>query len=258
MERRRLEVSYLGRVAYADGLRLQEERVEAVRAGTASEALFLLEHDPVITLGRNAHGENVTASAETLERLGITVAECGRGGDVTYHGPGQLVGYPIVNLAPDRKDVWKYVRNLEEALIRTLASFGIEGGRKQGLTGVWVGPAKIAAIGVRVSRWVTSHGFALNVTTDLDHFKTIVPCGIRNYGVTSMERLLDGAPPSLPRVAERFAPHFADLFDREAVPGEGLSPAPGGGAGERPGTGPGKGGDVAGAAVAGDRNAEVS
>jgi lipoyl(octanoyl) transferase len=225
MERRRLDVSYLGRVAYADGLRLQEDRVEAVRAGVSPEALFLLEHDPVITLGRNAHGENVVASAETLERLGITVAECGRGGDVTYHGPGQLVGYPIVNLAPDRKDVWKYVRNLEEALIRTLAAFGIEGGRKEGLTGVWVGPAKVAAIGVRVSRWITSHGFALNVTTDLEHFKTIVPCGIRNYGVTSLERLLAGEAPPLPRVAERFAARFAELFDREAVWAGGLSPA---------------------------------
>ncbi len=227
MERRRLEVSFLGRVAYADGLRLQEERVEAVRAGTAPEALFLLEHDPVITLGRNARGENVVASAEALDRLGITVAECGRGGDVTYHGPGQLVGYPIVNLAPDRKDVWKYVRGLEDALISTLAEFGIEGGRKQGLTGVWVGGAKVAAIGVRVSRWITSHGFALNITTDLEHFKTIVPCGIRNYGVTSMEKLLDGPPPPMPRVAERFAARFAERFDREAVRPEPL-PSPSG------------------------------
>ncbi len=216
MSPRFLETSFLGRVAYDDGLRLQEERVAAVKAGAAPEALFLLEHDPVITLGRNARRENVIASGEALERLGITVAECGRGGDVTYHGPGQLVGYPILNLAPDRKDVWKYVRNLEEALIRTLAGYGVAGTRKQGLTGVWVGDAKVAAIGVRVSRWVTSHGFALNVTTDLSHFGTIVPCGITRYGVTSLERLLP-SPPSLDEVGAEFAREFAPLFGREVV-----------------------------------------
>ncbi len=146
--------------------------------------------------------------------MGIAVAECGRGGDVTYHGPGQLVGYPIVNLAPDRKDVWKYVRGLEEAIILTLSEYDIEAGRIQGLTGVWVDGNKVAAIGVRIARWVTSHGFALNVAPNLDHFTTIVPCGIRTHGVTSMERLLP-TPPPVAEVAERFAPHFAAIFGRE-------------------------------------------
>ena len=146
--------------------------------------------------------------------MGIRVHESGRGGDVTYHGPGQLVGYPIVNLAPDRKDVWKYVRDLEDTIIRTLADFGVKGHRFQRLTGVWIGEEKIAAIGVRVSRWVTSHGFALNVTTNLEHFRTIVPCGIRDYGITSLERHM-ASPPDLHTVARRFAHHFADIFERE-------------------------------------------
>jgi lipoyl(octanoyl) transferase len=211
---RKIEAGWLGRVAYADGLRMQEERVDAVREGRAAEALFLLEHEPVITLGRNAHRENVVASEGTLAEMGIAVAECGRGGDVTYHGPGQLVGYPIVNLAPDRKDVGKYVRGLEEAIILTLSEYDIEAGRIPGLTGVWVEGNKVAAIGVRIARWVTSHGFALNVTPNLDHFATIVPCGIRSHGVTSMERLVPAAPP-LAEVAERFAPHFAAMLGRE-------------------------------------------
>jgi lipoyl(octanoyl) transferase len=214
MKARVLETSFLGRVPYEEGLRLQERRVSAVQAGTAPEALFLLEHDPVLTLGRSAHREHIVASDTELDRLGIRVFECGRGGDVTYHGPGQLVGYPILNLAPDRKDVWKYVRGLEEALIRALAEYGVEAGRFERLTGVWVGQEKIAAIGVRVSRWVTSHGFALNVSTDLSHFRTIIPCGIRSYGVTSLSRLME-APPTLEEVGHRVAAHVADIFDRE-------------------------------------------
>jgi lipoyl(octanoyl) transferase len=213
MEPRTLDTAWLGQVPYEDGLRLQEDRVSAVKEGRASDALFLLEHDPVLTLGRNAEPGNITADEAALDRLGIRVFECGRGGDVTYHGPGQLVGYPIVNLAPDRKDVGKYVRHLETALIRSLADFDITAERVPGLTGVWVGDEKIAAIGVRISRWVTSHGFALNVTTDLSHFRTIVPCGIREKGVTSMERLV-AAPPSLEDVGRVFAGHFAGLFGR--------------------------------------------
>ena len=214
MSRRTLEASYLGRVAYEAGLRLQENRVDAVYSGEEVDGLFLPEHDPVLTLGRNAQRENIVATDEALSKLGIEVHECGRGGDVTYHGPGQLVGYPIVNLAPDRKDLGKYVRNLEEAIIRTLAGFGVEGHRFRQLTGVWIGEEKVAAIGVRVSRWVTSHGFALNISSNLDHFRTIVPCGIRSYGVTSLERILD-EPPSLEDVAREFAPHFAEIFDRD-------------------------------------------
>lgn len=209
-----MDTAYLGRVPYEAGLRLQEERVAAVRDRGEAEALYLLEHDPVLTLGRNASRENIVASPEALARLGIAVHECGRGGDVTYHGPGQLVGYPVISLAPDAKDVWKYVRNLEEALIRTLAGYGIAARRFQGLTGVWVGQEKVAAIGVRISRWVTSHGFALNVTTDLDHFRTIIPCGIRDYGVTSMERLME-TPPGLETVARAVAGHFGEVFGRD-------------------------------------------
>jgi len=214
MTRPPLFADYLGRVAYEEGLRLQEERVAMVQSGTAPEALFLLEHDPVLTLGRNARRDHITATSGELERLGIRVFECGRGGDVTYHGPGQLVGYPILNLAPDRKDVWKYVRGLEEAIIRTLGDYGVEAGRFERLTGVWVGREKVAAIGVRLARWVTSHGFALNVTTDLGHFDTIVPCGIRSYGVTSLERHL-ASPPPLPELGARVAMHLALLFDRD-------------------------------------------
>jgi len=224
MSSRRLETSFLGRVSYNEGLRLQEARVAAVQAGTASDALYLLEHDPVLTLGRSAHRENIVASSADLSRLGIQVFECGRGGDVTYHGPGQLVGYPIMNLSPDRKDVWKYVRGLEEALMLSLAEYGIEAGRFERLTGVWVGQEKIAAIGVRVSRWVTSHGFALNVTTNLDHFRTIIPCGIRSYGVTSMARLID-TPPSLEEMGRLVAVHYARVFDREVVWMEEQEPA---------------------------------
>lgn len=214
MNRRTLEASYLGRVAYEAGLHLQDDRVAAVRDGEKADGLFLLEHDPVLTLGRNARRENIVATDDDLSKLGIEVHECGRGGDVTYHGPGQLVGYPIVNLAPDRKDLWKYVRNLEDAIIRTLAEYGIEGRRFQKLTGVWVGEEKVAAIGVRVARWVTSHGFALNVSSNLDHFQTIVPCGIRDYGVTSLERIMND-PPGVEEVARRFAPHFAEVFERD-------------------------------------------
>jgi len=222
MNRREIEATFLGRVSYADGLDLQKRRADAVFAGRAREALFLLEHDPVLTLGRNADRTNIVASDEALRKLGITVFEVGRGGDVTYHGHGQLVGYPIVNLSPDRKDIRAYVRTLEEALIRTMDEFGVQAGRIPGLTGVWVGEDKIAAIGVRIARWITTHGFALNITTRLDHFRTIVPCGIQDHGVTSMERLLP-APPPMKRVAERFADHFSTLLDRRltwTAPGE--------------------------------------
>jgi lipoyl(octanoyl) transferase len=224
MDMRTLDVIRPGRVAYPDGLQMQEDRVAAVRAGEAPEALFLLEHDPVLTLGRNAHAENIVAGPDLLAEKGITVHECGRGGDVTYHGPGQLVGYPIVDLAPDRKDVWKYVRGLEEAILRTLARFDVEGDRIPGLTGVWVGDEKVAAIGVRISRWITSHGFALNVTTDLTHFDTIVPCGIRDHGVTSLERLL-GTPPSMDAVGDAFVEEFCALFERRPVAKEAPCPA---------------------------------
>lgn len=193
---RTLDVRRLGCVEYAEALELQQRLVEDRRAGRIGDTLLLLEHPAVITLGVRTRGKppNIVASDAALERAGVAVYETGRGGDVTYHGPGQLVGYPIFDLRPDRCDVHRYVRDLEEALIRAAWVFGIEGGRVPGLTGVWVGPPgreeKLAAIGVRISRWITSHGFALNVTTNLRHFDLIVPCGIADRGVTSLERLL--------------------------------------------------------------------
>lgn len=193
---RSLRVQRLGNIPYEDGLALQARLVEDRRSGAIPDTLLLLEHPPVITLGvKTRRGPNhIVASEETLAGAGVSVHETGRGGDVTYHGPGQLVGYPILDLAPDRKDVHVYVRDIEEVLIRTAAAFDIEAKRVPGLTGVWVGPdgreEKLAAIGIRISRWITSHGFALNVSTNLDHFNLIVPCGIVDRQVTSLEKLL--------------------------------------------------------------------
>jgi len=210
-----LEVRWLGTVPYAMGLKYQEELVERRRAGEIPDQLLLLEHPHVITLGTSAHEEHILVGEEERRLLGIELFETGRGGDVTYHGPGQLVGYPILDLKPDRRDLHRYVRDIEEALIRALADFGVEAGRKQGLTGVWVGDEKIAAIGVRVSSgWITSHGFALNVTTDLNFFDAIVPCGIHDHGVTSLARVT-GADLALDEVGERVAARFAEVFDRE-------------------------------------------
>jgi lipoyl(octanoyl) transferase len=198
---RALDVRRLGRLEYGEGLELQAGLVNERRAGTIGDTLLLLEHPPVITLGVKTRGKptNIVASAEALAAEGVSVFETGRGGDITYHGPGQLVGYPIFDLRPDRCDVHRYVRDLEEALIIALREFGIAGGRLEGKTGVWVGPEgreeKIAAIGVRISRWITSHGFALNVSTNLRHFRLIVPCGIADRGVTSIERVLGRAVP---------------------------------------------------------------
>jgi lipoyl(octanoyl) transferase len=196
-----VDVKRLGLIDYQAGLDLQAVLVEDRRAGRISDTLLLLEHPPVITLGvKTRHGDkHIVASSEELALQGVTVHETGRGGDVTYHGPGQLVGYPIFDLKPERCDVHRYVRDLEEVLIVALREFGIEGVRVKGLSGVWVGPEglerKIAAIGVRISRWITSHGFALNVATDLRHFQLIVPCGIADRGVTSVEAELGHAAP---------------------------------------------------------------
>ena len=199
---RELDVRRLGRVEYDAGLALQQELVEDRRAGRIGDTLLLLEHPPVITLGVRTRGgvTNIIASSDELRARGVTVVETGRGGDVTYHGPGQLVGYPIFDLRPDRCDVHQYVRDLEEALIVAVNRFGVVAGRVAGLTGVWVGPsgreAKLAAIGVRISRWITSHGFALNVSTDLKNFNLIVPCGIADRGVTSLDRLVGRTLPT--------------------------------------------------------------
>jgi lipoyl(octanoyl) transferase len=208
---RALDVQKLGRIRYADGLDLQARLVAERQAGEIPDQLLLLEHDPVFTLGRNARRDNVLFSEDDIRRRGFDVFESGRGGDVTYHGPGQVVGYPIIDLSPDRRDVHRYVRDLEEVMVRCCADYGIESGRVPGMTGTWVGDEKIGAIGVRISRWVTSHGFALNVTTDLSAFDLIVPCGIQDRGVTSLERLLE-RPVALEKVMDQLTAHFADVF----------------------------------------------
>jgi lipoyl(octanoyl) transferase len=208
-----LEVRHLGRVAYQQGLELQQELVTRRQQGQIPDTLLLLEHDPVFTMGRNAKLENVLFPAAVLQARGFEVFETGRGGDVTYHGPGQVVGYPILDLS-HRKDVHRYVRDLEEVMIRTCADYGVAATRVSGLSGTWVGDEKIGAIGVRIARWVTSHGFAFNVATDLSPFDLIVPCGIRSRGVTTLERLL-GRPVAPPEVAERLAVHLATVFDRQ-------------------------------------------
>jgi lipoyl(octanoyl) transferase len=208
---RRVEVRLLGRVPYARGLEIQERLVAQRRAALVYDTLLLLEHDPVFTLGRNARAENLLLPAETLRARGFGVFETGRGGDVTYHGPGQLVGYPILDLSPERRDVHRYVRCLEEVLIGTCADFGVGARRIPGLTGAWVGDEKIGAIGVRISRWVTSHGFALNVCNDLAPFDLIVACGIRDRGVTTLARVV-GAEISVEDAAHALRLRFADVF----------------------------------------------
>lgn len=213
-EPRALHARRLGTLAYAEALALQQQLVARRRRGEIADQLLLLEHPHVITLGTSARTEHVLVDDDMRQLLDIEIHDTGRGGDVTYHGPGQLVGYPILDLKPDRCDLHRYVRDIEAALIDTLRTWAIEAGRKPGLTGVWVGADKVAAIGVRVSSgWITSHGFALNVSTDLQFFDAIVPCGIRQYGVTSLERLLGEAPP-MDDVLERTARCFATTFGR--------------------------------------------
>ncbi len=205
---------------YGEALSLQRELVEDRRLGRIDDVLLLVEHPHVLTLGVKGDGgrAHILASADVLAARGVHVHEAGRGGDITYHGPGQVVGYPIIDLKPDRCDVHRYVRDLEEVLIRTAADFSVDAGRVEGLTGVWTGPArrsKLAAIGVRISRWVTSHGFALNVSTDLTLFDLIVPCGIADRAVTSLHAL--GTLATTPEVEGRIVEHFGRVFDRTIV-----------------------------------------
>jgi lipoyl(octanoyl) transferase len=215
---RPLDVRRLGLIDYDTALRLQRELVEERKAGRVPDLLLLVQHPRVITLGVKGDGgrSHIVATAERLDELGVVVAEAGRGGDVTYHGPGQVVGYPIVDLKPDRCDVHRYVRDIEEVMIRVCADYGLQAERVAGLTGTWIGPEKIGAIGVRISRWVTSHGFAFNVTTNLDDFGLIVPCGIADRGVTSLRKALGRAVP-IAEVEDRLVRHFADVFEREVV-----------------------------------------
>ena len=210
-----LEVRRLGMVPYAEALEMQRALVADRQADRIGDVLLLVEHPHVLTLGVRGDGgrSHILAPADALASRGVEIHETGRGGDITYHGPGQVVGYPIIDLKPDRCDVHRYVRDLEEVLIRTAADYGVDARRIAGLTGVWVGDAKLAAIGVRISRWVTSHGFALNVSTDLEYFTMIVPCGIAERGVTSLARLL-GRAIEAREVEDRVAVHCAAVFDR--------------------------------------------
>jgi lipoyl(octanoyl) transferase len=213
-----LEVRRLGVVPYTEALAMQRALVEERRAGAIPDVLLLLQHPAVITLGVKGDGgrSNIMATAGRLTELGIEVHETGRGGDVTYHGPGQIVGYPILDLRPDRCDVHRYVRDLEEVMIRVCADYGLSAGRVSGLTGAWLGAEKIGAIGVRISRWITSHGFAFNVDTDLQHFQLIVPCGISDRGVTSLARTL-GRSIAIQEVEDACVRHLADVFERLPV-----------------------------------------
>lgn len=233
---RRLDVKRLGLVPYGDGLELQRELVEQRKANRIPDTLLLLQHPHVLTIGVKKDGRShILATPDRLSSLGVEVFETGRGGDVTYHGPGQLVGYPILDLNPDRRDVHQYVRDLEEVMIRVSAAYGLNAVRVKGLSGAWVpstlrqaqgrpeqsrgttssGQAaeKIGAIGVRISRWVTSHGFAFNVATDIDFFNLIVPCGIADRGVTSLSTQL-GRAPAMSEVEDCFIAHFANVFNR--------------------------------------------
>ncbi len=253
MSNRAIEAGYLGRVSYEDGLALQAEAAGRIRAaatpGDQPDTLLLLEHPPVITLGKNADDGEIVAPAALLEARGARVHRCDRGGKVTYHGPGQLVGYPILQLKPDRCDVGRYVAELEETIVRTLACYGVAAGRFPGYTGVWVDVArpdvlpealagdgrirtregrakkalpppsirKIAAIGVHLARWITTHGFSFNIHTDLSYYDLIVPCGIREFGVTSLAKVLGREIP-LDEVAGKYLPIFCEVFDRQAAP----------------------------------------
>lgn len=211
---RHCEFRDLGRLGYAQAFALQTELVQQRKQGLIPDQLLFVEHPHVVTLGRNANFANVLASPEILDKTGIELHPTDRGGDVTYHGPGQIVGYPIFDLREWKRDVGAYVRAIEEVIIRALATFGITGGRESGATGVWVDGAKVAAIGVHLSRWVTSHGFALNVDTDLSYFRYIIPCGLTKP-VTSLRQL--GCEASREQVSQALRHEFESVFDLRIV-----------------------------------------
>jgi len=212
---RKVSVLRLGLVEYGKALTLQRVLAQARIGGEVGDLLLLLEHPPVVTLGRGARREHLLMDPERLQGRGIAVFEVERGGDVTYHGPGQLVGYPILDLSLYSRDLHRYMRNLEEVLILALKDFGIGAERRQGLTGVFVQDRKIASLGVHVKRWVSWHGFALNVTTDLSFFDLIVPCGLQGVEMTSLEACLGRRVP-LEEVIERVILHFQGVFEVEA------------------------------------------
>ena len=204
----------LGTLRYADALAIQRQLVERRKHGEIADQLLWVEHPHVVTMGRNGHSENLLASPELLERSGIEFHHTDRGGDVTYHGPGQIVGYPILDLRDWKRDVVAYLRGIEEVLIQALAGFGISAGRRPGASGAWVGDAKIAAVGVHISRWVTSHGFALNLNTDLSYFRYIVPCGLQQP-VTSMQAL--GHAAGRAEVTAALTAAFGRVFQRRMI-----------------------------------------
>lgn len=223
-DRRQTRWCFLGRVGYDRATRLQKELSDRLAGGSGDEYLLLLEHPHVYTLGRGAGNDDVLVDPAWLRSRGVEVAKTNRGGQVTYHGPGQLVGYPIIDLKPDRRDVRRYVQDLQQVLVDTLAGYGIEarGEGEQERIGVWSGARKVASIGVHLSRWVTTHGFALNVTTDLGYFDGIVPCGLTDVAMASVETL-SGARPALEEVASSAAEQFGEVFERDLVlcdPGE--------------------------------------
>lgn len=209
-----LSVQRLGRIGFGEAYAMQRQLVDQRKQGLIPDQFLLLEHPHTVTMGRNGHEENVLASPEVLERTGIAYHQTDRGGDVTYHGPGQIIGYAIIDLKDWKRDVMAYVRALEEVLIRSLAEFGIAGERLEGCTGVWVGGKKVAAIGVHISRWVTNHGFALNLDTDLKYFQYIVPCGLTKP-VTSLREL--GCSASRDSVENSLIRHMSEIFSLTPV-----------------------------------------
>src|SRR5882672_3913545 len=211
------ELRNLHLVTYENAMHLQQKLVGLRQTNSIPDQLLLLEHPPVITLGRGGDAGNLLASPEALRAQRVRFFETTRGGDITYHGPGQIVGYPIIHLGEGNRDVRKYVTKLEEVLIRTVAEYGITASRTDGQRGIWVGDNRIAAIGVRIARWVTSHGFALNVSTNLEHFRLITPCGLHGTGVTSISNLV-GRDVALAEVREIVAAKFAEVFERDVVP----------------------------------------
>jgi lipoyl(octanoyl) transferase len=212
VNKRKLAVQRLGRISYERGLRIQKETATGVKSGTKPDTLLLLEHPHTLTIGRRGDNSSVLLSKDELERRGVKLFETNRGGKVTYHGLGQVVGYPIINLSPHREDVHRYVRDLEEVLLRTMRDFGIEAFRIEALTGVHTKQGKVAAIGVHIARWVTTHGFALNVNTDLSYFDLIIAC--EGEPVTSMEQLLSHHL-DIAQVENRLAVRFAEVFEME-------------------------------------------
>ncbi len=213
---RACEVHRLQLVTYENGVKLQQKLVDMRQQEQLADQLLLLEHPPVITIGRGGNMSNLLGTPEGLRAAGVRFFETTRGGDITYHGPGQIVGYPIVHLGEGNRDIRTYVTKLEEVLIRSVAEYGITAERIDGKRGIWVGQNKIAAIGVRIARWVTSHGWALNVATDLEHFRLITPCGLHGMGVTSIEREL-GRSVSSAEVREKLIRHFGEIFERDMI-----------------------------------------